>query len=340
MAGNRNPAVSLCRVFSMFLIILCHIIHLYPFIPGSQFLGEVLNVGVYTFLAISGYLYARKEIAHPGRWLAQRAAKIMLPASILSVCVFVGIAIVHRRFNVVSFLVYLVNLQGLAYFLPSKWTFFQQQSILAPLWFVTVIMLCYCLVPMLQKLRSRFPAFPVCLVLIAVLTAACYGLGAVTGILLYYFLTFSAGYCMGWFGEERCIKILPFIGYTVCTMLLQVLRLWLRAVCDGTAYYQAFVGVSHMALGIWILGVFFLLGRCLPDLMLRLSQSRLVTKLDGISLYVYMTHSVFIVSILSPYRHTENLLICTVLFFLFSFVSAAVLRWTAGKLQRLLSAAS
>ena len=119
-----------------------------------------------------------------------------------------------------------------------------------------------------------------------------------------------------------------------------MLRLWLRVICDGTAYYQSFVGVSHTALGIWILGVFFLLGRYLPKLTLRISQSRLISGLDGISLYVYMTHSVFIVSILSPYKHTENLLISTVLFFVFSFVSAAVLRWTAGKLQRLLLTAS
>lgn len=323
MAGNRNPAISLCRVFSMFLIILCHIVHLYTFIPGSQFLKEVLNVGVYTFLAISGYLYGQKDIASPGRWLALRAQKIMLPASILSVCVFAAIAVAQRSFDGVSFLVYLVNLQGLAFFLPPQWIFFQEQSILAPLWFVTVIMLCYCLVPLLQKLRGRFPAFPLCLLLSVLITAGCYVLGFSTGITLFHFLTFSAGYCMGWYGEERCIKPLPFAGYTVCTMLLQGLRLWLRAVCDGTGYYQSFVGVSHMALGIWILGVFFLLGRAFPKLMLRLSQSRPITTLDGISLYVYMTHNVFVVSSLSPYKYTENLLISTVLFFLLSFASAS-----------------
>lgn len=335
MASNRNPAISLCRVFSMFLIILCHIIHLYTFIPGSQFLKEVLNVGVYTFLAISGYLYGQKDIVSPGRWLAQRAQKIMLPASILSVCVFAGIALMEHSFDGVSFLVYLVNLQGLAFFLPPRWIFFQEQSILAPLWFVTVIMLCYCLVPLLQKLRGRFPSLPACLALSVLLTAGCYILGVGTGVLMYYFVVFGTGYCMGWFTEQRCIRPWAFAGYTVVTMLLQVLRLWLRAVCDGSGYYQAFVGVSHMALGIWILCVFFLLGRYLPKHLLRLSQSRMVSKLDGISLYVYMTHNVFVVSGLSPYRHTDNLLVSTVLFFLLSFASAIVLRWSAEQIRRM-----
>lgn len=337
MVSSRNPAISLCRVFSMFLIILCHIIHLYTFIPGSQFLKEVLNVGVYTFLTISGYLYGQKEITCPDRWLVQRAKKIMVPASILSVTVFAGIALFLHQFDIISFLTYLLNLQGLAFFLPGKWIFFREQTILAPLWFITVIMLCYCLVPALQAARNRFPSFPVCIVLTAILAAGCYCLGVFSGIMLYYFLTFAAGYCMGWYGEARCIKPLPFSGYTVCTMLLQILRLWLRAVCDGTAYYQAFVGMSHMALGIWILGVFFLMGRFLPKLMLSLSQNPLVSALDGISLYVYMTHSVFIVSALSPYKYIDNLLISTVLFFLLSFVSAIALRWISERIGSVLN---
>lgn len=90
-----------------------------------------------------------------------------------------------------------------------------------------------------------------------------------------------------------------------------------------------------MALGIWILCVFFLLGRYLPKQMLRLSHSRMVTKLDGISLYVYMTRNVFIVSDLSPYRHTDNLLLSTALFFLLAFVSAMVLRWAAERIRSL-----
>ena len=69
--------------------------------------------------------------------------------------------------------------------------------------------------------------------------------------------------------------------------------------------------------------------------MLRLSQSRPVTTLDGISLYVYMTHNVFVVSSLSPYKYTENLLISTVLFFLLSFASAIVLKWSSEQIRRM-----
>ena len=76
-----------------------------------------------------------------------------------------------------------------------------------------------------------------------------------------------------------------------------------------------------------------MLGKYFPKLMQRLARSRPVVALEGISMYVYMTHSVFVVSELSPYKHTENLLISTALFFLFSFISAIVLRWSAQKIQ-------
>lgn len=334
MAETRNPAISLCRIFSMVLIILCHIVHLYPFIPGSGILGEVLNVGVYTFLAISGYLYGQKNVDRFGSWLARRAVKVMLPSSILSVAVFLGMALVHRRFDPVSFLVYVSNLQGIAFFLPAKWTFFRQVSPIVPLWFVTVIMLCYCLIPLFQKLRKLLPAFPVCLAIFAVLTFVCYAVGYVTGVQLFYFLTFFIGYCMGHFGEAAALKPVPFAGFSLVMAGMQVLRLVLRGLYDGAEIYQVFVGVSHMTLGIWILGVFFLLGRYLPAQILAMSRSRLMVWFDGISLYVYMTHSVFITSALSPYQHTDNLLVSTALFFLLSFTSAMLLRWISGVIQR------
>lgn len=334
MEGNRNPAISLCRIFSMILIILCHIIHLYPFVPGSQFLREVLNVGVYTFLAISGYLYGRKNVSQFIRWFGQRAAKVMLPSSILSVFVFLGMVLVYRQFDPVSFLVYVTNIQGIAFLLPANWVFFRQISPIVPLWFVTVIMLCYCLIPGFQKLRERLPSYPVCLAIFAVLTVVCYGVGYVSGIQLFYFLTFFNGYCMGHFGEASAVKPIPFACYTAVMAGMQMLRLLLRSLCDGTEAYQVFVGVSHMTLGIWILGVFFLLGRYLPGLTLRMSRFRLTVWLDEISLYVYMTHSVFITTVLSPYQYTNNLLICTVLFFVLSFASAMLLKWISGMIQR------
>lgn len=62
MNGKKNPAIVCCRTASMILIVLCHIIGYYSFIPGHHFLPLVFNVGVHSFLLISGYLYGGKRL--------------------------------------------------------------------------------------------------------------------------------------------------------------------------------------------------------------------------------------------------------------------------------------
>ena len=60
-AQLRNSSVVVLRVLGMMLIILCHIIAYYTFVPGSDLLSQVFNVGVQVFLLISGYLYGEKQ---------------------------------------------------------------------------------------------------------------------------------------------------------------------------------------------------------------------------------------------------------------------------------------
>lgn len=60
--AKRNSVIQIARIIAMISIILCHIIKYYTFIPGSQFLNVVFNVGVQIFLLISGFLYGQKKI--------------------------------------------------------------------------------------------------------------------------------------------------------------------------------------------------------------------------------------------------------------------------------------
>ena len=336
MPAQKNPAISLCRVFSMFLIILCHIINQYSFIPGSQFLKEVLNVGVYTFLAISGYLYGQKHIDRPMRWLVDRVIKICIPSALLSVVVFACVFLAEGTFDFSSFAAYSLNLQGFAFILPYTWLLFSEVEVLAPLWFVTIIMLCYCMVPFLQAIRSKLPSFKGCLVIGLILIAVCFATNIAISVWLYYFVTFFFGYCMGHHGEKTCIRCFPFCGYALLTVILQIIRLYLNSRMDGTAVYSSFIGISHTALGICILCCFFLLYRFTPTLMERVANSKILLWLDGISLYVYMTHAIFCYGKLSQYAIFDNLLIASISFFILSFVSAIVLQKISNYFSRII----
>lgn len=61
---KRDYTISFLRVLSMFMIIICHTVKNYSFIPTSEKLGPIFGLGVEMFLLISGFLYGTKEIAN------------------------------------------------------------------------------------------------------------------------------------------------------------------------------------------------------------------------------------------------------------------------------------
>ena len=323
MMQKRNSAISLCRVCSMVMIVLCHIIDYYTFIPGHQQLPQILNVGVYTFLGISGFLYGGKTISDWGHWIKQRSMKIILPALMLSVVALVIGWLNGERYDVLSVLFILFQLQGLAFLLPGIGQCFKGHSMLGPLWFLTVIMLCYCLIPILQKLRGSAMRRQ-SLVGLVVAAGGCFVLCMTTQINLFYFLTFVLGYFLG--TENPQIHTKHITVLTVGIVPFQILRLLLRSCVDGTPLYQTYTYLSHLMLGLLILCFFLWCGEAFPTLMTGLANSKAISAFDELSLYVYMVHGCFCGGLLSPYGATESLLLATILFFLLTLVGACLLR--------------
>lgn len=151
---NKNYSISICRIISMFMIVLCHIIEFYDFIPGSSFLGNFFNCAVYTFLGISGYLYGKKEINNFSKWFKSRLVTVCLPACIFSLLILIIRCIIGQPNQISSFLVYPFCLKGFIFIFPALSTVFPEVPVLGPLWFITVIMICYCLIPLLEKIRN------------------------------------------------------------------------------------------------------------------------------------------------------------------------------------------
>lgn len=131
MATGRNPAISLCRVCSMVMIVLCHIIHLYTFIPGHAFLGDILNVGVYSFFVISGYLYGTKSITDFSGWICRRYIAVAVPPTILTLVVLLLQFLGGTELDAISVIIQLLNLQGLGFLIPGFYQFFIRLRFLA-----------------------------------------------------------------------------------------------------------------------------------------------------------------------------------------------------------------
>ena len=71
----KNNAISVIRVLSMMMILLCH---LFMWL-NIDMLAMLFNVGVEVFLLISGYLYSNREIGAPIEFIKKRWIKICIP---------------------------------------------------------------------------------------------------------------------------------------------------------------------------------------------------------------------------------------------------------------------
>jgi peptidoglycan/LPS O-acetylase OafA/YrhL len=318
----------------MLMIVLCHIIGNYTFIPGHGFLSQILNVGVYSFLAISGYLYGGKTIADFRCWFYKRWQTVLLPAWILIAAVLLAECILGNQHDLRSVVLYFLNLQGAGFLVYDFYRYFTEIPALGPIWFLTIIMLCYCIVPLLQKYRQKLCDIKHGYLWAVGVATAFYALDVFAGINLLYFLTFTLGYCMAARGTEAIASRKYGILLTVLMVALQIFRLVLQYGWDGLPVYQSYTLVSHMVLGVWILWVFLAWGQYAPKCTERIAEYRWMIALNDISFYVYLTHCCFCRGRLDLYQLTDHLSIATIAFVAATLISAVMLKSLARLILR------
>lgn len=327
--NKKRYDISMLRVFSMVMIILCHIIKNYPF-PYSDKLSEVFNAFVYTFLGMSGYLFGGKEIKKFREWFANRIKRIWIPVIVIVVAdtllltLFSNELVTKRQF-----LVYFFNLQGLLFI---DWSFFNKifggEIInLVPLWFTTVIMICYGIVPSLQWIRDgitkmfRYTWLFILIVLFSIFGVLEYS----NGFHGFYFAAFTAGYGLGDFHNRgKRLGKSTVICMIALTMILQIGRLIVQRQFDGSAMYSTYIGYSHTALGLIFLITFTELG-LFKESLFSFGKSAVIKKMDAYSMYVYMVHQLFCARPWNVYER-HSIFISTILFIICTCAAAYILR--------------
>ena len=136
--GYRDSAISMIRLFALLCIVSCHIL---------QYLNIELafwiNIGVQVFLCISGYLYGKKEIGDTTEFYKKRFIKILVPYFIV---LFFFVAL---QFFIKGGAVFSIKRTVAALFLRSTIPGGEH------LWFVSTILLCYVITPLLEKCRQK-----------------------------------------------------------------------------------------------------------------------------------------------------------------------------------------
>ena len=101
-------------------------------------------------------MYGLRIIRNYKRSFIERIVSVSYPAVLVSVFTMIALLIAGVSVSIPTVIAYLFDLEGLLFL---NWSFvsrfFNQIDSLGPLWFTTIIMLCYLLIPLLQMVYKR-----------------------------------------------------------------------------------------------------------------------------------------------------------------------------------------
>lgn len=328
--------IVLLHCVGMLMILFAHIAHA----NGYMNVGELLITGVPLFLFVSGFLVGVKPVPHNMAWLGKKAKRILVPYYILLIAVLILYLILQTEpFKIKYWIILFADLQGLTNFLfynDLTGYYSPLAQGLGHFWFVTIIMLCYLLVPLFEKV-CEFRSWKKHSISIIVTTVL-----VVQPVLLFYNVQISAlvvfflGYLFAKNGIEMTGK--KFISMTLAMILLFGCRLIMRNYIDGTIIYNHYIAnLSNYSIGIWIVALFFYLRIRMPKIIDCISSWKFVLWLESIIYEIYLVHHIIIKGSYSIYRYVDNSFIATIIVImitaLFSIVLQAISKIISIKIQ-------
>ena len=231
------------------------------------------------------------------KWYYNRIKKVYLPYIIV---VILDLIILYLMFSIKysfkTICLCVLNLQGLLHLNRDFFScFFTKIPNLDPLSFVTVIMICYLLLPLLLQFRNKwcikegvFLYKRACIfILLNLLLSIIIQLTTNT---LFPFVVFIIGFLYPLFEKRFLLNkltIIQIIVLLIFTFAVQVGRLVVKNFYYGSFIYDTYTSISHLLLGLAIFIVFICLGGRFPRICQCLGMLPIIKQLDSYSLYIY-----------------------------------------------------
>lgn len=329
MWDKKNFSIQLIRVVAMFMIIFDHILSKISF-PMQAMVVQVANSGVFIFLLISGFLYGNKQIDNWKNWFKKRLFRICIPLWLFMVIDFIVEAILWNNFDIKYVFIYAFNLQGMLGVNVGG----------TNLWFLTLIMICYLITPLLQWIRQKALGRNIgIMVLLAaifaqVVLAYATDIGMVAGHTLSWCVIAIGMYVAGYFIGNKILSddmgMARLIIITILAVISSGIVLFFNRKFDGQIIYDRIVIYYGMVvIDLWISTVLYKLGHYVKDGVI----SKLINHLDAISYEFYIVHGLIIaaltVNILNEFDSVVYILTTLVL----SWIVAVVFHWIIGRIK-------
>ena len=327
---EKNTTITIIRVLSTLMIVGCHLASWI----GANAIAMLLNVGVYVFLLISGSLYSNKTIQNGCSFMRNRWVRLCVPMYLL-VAFLSAVQLVNmKQVSIGAVFAYLLNIQGIG-FMISRLTIPVIDG-LGPLWFLTTIMLCYGMLIVTKKTSIDRCLQKRPFIVLGLLAAASILFTCTIQVHLYYFLAFFIGYAMA--KKNQKLTAQEYVLATVFMLCAVATRLVSRHYADATILYDnIIVPFTHIVLAVWICLSMFYFNQLMPEKITRIANCRPVVTLERLSMYLYMTHDLFLDGPFCVDLLPLPTILQVLIFVVAALVSAAVLEMVSKPVIRVLS---
>lgn len=304
---KKDFVIQITRIVAMFMIIICHLIQ-----GGNKYIrmtAQFFNVGVFVFIFISGYLYGVKEIKNPKKWLVDRFFKIMIPVYIFMIFIFGLQIFVLHNFEMKYIFIYLFDLQ------------FVFGGVLGAqhLWFLTVIMICYIITPILYKNKEKLlKNYKIILLVIAILAVLLSFVRQEIGRTFMYILLYVSAYV---YRNTKKDKKKSKILLVISIITIFAIRIVARMFWDGTVFYDTIIVCFTQILLAY--NIYWFLNEIFKDIEIK--NNDIINHLDTISYYVYITHMIFMTGPVRTMGMTANILVNSVISVGLTWITGVVL---------------
>lgn len=293
---KQSLAISYIRAFAVLLIVNSHLLQ-----AINNKWAWVLNVGVQIFFCMSGFLHGRNINNEIMSFIFTKAKRVYIPYIIFFTLALVPYILFQKD---------LITTQKLIGHILALQAFTKALNGLQHLWFITIILICYTLTPIVEKLNYIFGFSFWCLVF-------------VVSIFWFSYIPYYYHYCL-WI-------LTYFVGYFVRIHMNYLKHLTIALVICFLAILPFYRIQSDNYIDYWmhaVGGACFFVSICyLATFVSRLPLLKSVRVIDKYSYEIYLTHGIFIFGPFSLLKISNIFIINIVVIWLAIISSSFILRY-------------
>lgn len=312
--NNKDYSISIIRLISMIMIISCHILQ-----GLNNNFAFWINTGVQLFFFVSGFLYGKKKISNIKEFYKKRMEKILFPYIIVFIIsLLLEFVLLKRQYSLKKIFGCIIGFGG----------FTGNISILSHTWFVSYILLCYILVPVLQilfktnKFKKNFMYFLIFMFFMQLFQE--YG---IVNIEISWINNFIIGYfyskCCKTIKQDKTFVFFIFISFLLIIPYAIIYQEKIPILLPNIFNLHAkfITNYGHVMLGSVL---FIILYKTINKFNIK--NNIILSFSDKYSYYIYLVHQIFILNSFSVLFLTKNLFINIVLIILFSIFFAFIIK--------------